>query len=137
MKNAIYYILFLLPLYFIVGCEENLEREHMLPNKSEWALNNQSASFIIRKDSFLWTLKSDIENIPPIAVSTLYQWKEKGRMQLHSNLPLLSGDLSYVYGKVTADIYEFMCHTKYCKLHGNHLILYASPADSLVFHRKQ
>lgn len=81
-------------------------------------------------------MKSDKKDIPAITASARYNLLTSGRISLTYSLPLLSQDLSYIYGERNEILHRHIIHASLCKQKDDKLVFYSSAGDSIVFCRK-
>ena len=98
MKSILEVIILLL-LSFLIGSNKSVDTACSLPDTSQWSVANSDICLKVNGDSIFWTMKSDKKDIPAITASARYNLLTSGRISLTYSLPLLSQDLSYIYGE--------------------------------------
>ena len=150
MKSILEVIILLL-LSFLIGSNKSVDTACSLPDTSQWSVaNSRQRQMCIRDrwsvansdiclkvngDSIFWTMKSDKKDIPAITASARYNLLTSGRISLTYSLPLLSQDLSYIYGERNEILHRHIIHASLCKQEDK-LVFYSSAGDSIVFCRK-
>lgn len=135
MKNIPYVVLLLL-LSLLMGCNESANKYCLLPDNSEWALAQGDVSFKVKNDSVFWNISSDVNGVPAVSAVAEYQLLPSGKIDLQNHLPLLFQDLSYVCGKKGVDVYQRLMNVHQCKSSDNKIVFYSSD-DSIIFFRKK
>ena len=130
-------IVFLIPIFLFIGNNKSVETVYPLPDSSEWKLAENDISLKIKGDSLFWTINSGVKGVPSIVISAQYVLSTSGRINLTCKLPLLSQDLSYVYGEKNAELYQRIVRTSFYSLKNNRLAFYSLKDDSIVFYRKK
>ncbi len=135
MKSILEVIILLL-LSFLIGSNKSVDTACSLPDTSQWSVANSDICLKVNGDSIFWTMKSDKKNIPAITASARYNLLTSGRISLTYSLPLLSQDLSYIYGERNEILHRHIIHASLCKQKDDKLVFYSSAGDSIVFCRK-
>lgn len=134
MKSILGVIVLLL-LSFLIGSNKPVDTACSLPDTSEWSVVNSDICLKVNGDSLFWTMKSDKADILAITASAGYKLLSSGKISLTYNLPLLSQDLSYIYGEKNEILHQHIIHASLCKQEDDRLVFYSSAGDSIVFCR--
>ncbi len=134
--KSISYVVLLLLLSLMMGCNESANKHCLLPDNSEWVLAQGDVSFKVKSDSLFWIISSDVNGVPAVSAFTEYQLFPSGKIDLQNHLPLLSQDLPYVCGKKVADVYQLLMTVHQCKSDNNKIVFYSSD-DSIIFYSKK
>lgn len=134
MKSILEVIILLL-LSFLIGSNKSVDTACSLPDTSQWSVANSDICLKVDGDSLFWTMKSDKADIPAITASAGYNLLSSGKISLTYNLPLLSQDLSYIYGEKNEILHQHIIHVSLCKQEDDRLVFYSSAGDSIVFCR--
>ena len=135
MKSILEVIILLL-LSFLIGSNKSVDTACSLPDTSQWSVANSDICLKVNGDSIFWTMKSDKKDIPAI---TALNENDEGRLStyfIEYSLPLLSQDLSYIYGERNEILHRHIIHAFLCKQEDDKLVFYSSAGDSIVFCRK-
>ena len=135
MKSILEVIILLL-LSFLIGSNKSVDTACSFPDTSQWSVANSDIWLKVNGDSIFWTMKSDKKDIPAITASARYNLLTSGRISLTYSLPLLSQDLSYIYGERNKILHRHIIHASLCKQEDDKLVFYSSAGDSIVFCRK-
>ena len=111
MKSILEVIILLL-LSFLIGSNKSVDTACSLPDTSQWSVANSDICLKVNGDS------------------------TSGRISLTYSLPLLSQDLSYIYGERNEILHRHIIHASLCKQEDDKLVFYSSAGDSIVFCRK-